>query len=248
MKTNYGLVAALLALLSASAIHAETSLVLDVAFGIRYVPPSVVSVPQGERVTVKAPSMITAAQWHKDGQPLTGATDPTLIFESANPADAGIYVYTPTGPGIPERGSQLLVLNVGPEQRFLNLSTRALAGTGDQTLIAGFVVGGTETKKVLVRAVGPSLAKFGMTGFIKEPLIKIFDSAGRPYVEHYDFAPGGRAAAIEEATRKTGAFPFIPGSKDAVDLVPFRAGAYTVQVGSGDGSTGTALLELYEVR
>lgn len=247
MKTNYGLIAAAAFLFGAGALYAETSLNLDVAFGIRYVPPSLVTVPQGERVTVKAPAGNVPSQWLKDGRPVDGATDPTLVIASATSSHAGVYVYTSTGPGIPERGSQLLMLNVGPQQRFLNLSTRALAGKGDQTLIAGFVVSGSETKAVLIRAVGPSLAKFGLTGFIKEPVLKVFDSAGRPYAEHYDFGPGGRAAAIAEATKKTGAFPFLPGSKDAVELMPFRAGAYSVQVESADGDTGLALVEIYEV-
>ena len=114
-------------------------------------------------------------------------------------------------------------------------------------MIAGFVVSGAEKKAVLIRAVGPSLAKFGLTGFIKEPVLKVFDSASRPYAEHYDFAPGGKAAAIAAATKKTGAFPLLEGSKDAVELMPFRAGAYSVQVESADGETGLALVEIYEV-
>jgi hypothetical protein len=247
MKTYYGLIAAAAVLFGTGVMYAETSLNLDVAFGVRYVPPSLVSVPQGERVTVKAPDWNRPSHWLKDGRALEGATEPVLVIPSATSSDAGVYVYTPDGPGIPERGSQLLMLNVGPQQRFLNLSTRALAGKADQKLIAGFVVSGPETKAVLIRAVGPSLAKFGLTGFIKEPVLKIFDSAGRPYAQHYDFAPGAKATAIADATNKTGAFPLLPGSKDAVELMPFRAGAYSVQVESGDGETGLALVELYEV-
>jgi hypothetical protein len=229
-------------------MRAETSLVLDVAFGIRYVPPSLVSVPLTERVTVTAPALGPNANWFKDGQPLVGATDPVLVIPSARASDAGVYIYSPAGPGIPERGSQALALNVGPQHRFLNLSTRAFSGPGDQKLITGLVVkGGPESKAVLIRAVGPSLAKFGINGFIKEPVLKVFDGAGRPHLERYDFPPGKKAEAIADATKKVGAFPLADGSKDAVDLIPFKAGAYTVHVDSADGSAGLALIEVYEV-
>lgn len=190
---------------------------------------------------ITAPAIGSNAQWFKDNRPIQGATTPTLVISSASPTDAGIYTYG---------GSQALLLNVGPQQRFLNLSTRALAGSGDQTLIAGFVVNGTNVKAVLIRAVGPSLAKFGITGFLAEPVIQIYDSTGKPYTDDYAYAAvvgGGKEAAIAAATEKTGAFPFIAGSKDAVDLRPFPPGAYSIHVTSKNGSTGLALVELYEV-
>jgi hypothetical protein len=250
MKAKIAFLVALAALHGASFLSAETSLRLDVAFGIRYVPPSNVTVPVGERLTITAPAMGADALWFRNAHPITGASNPTLVIPSASVNDAGTYVYTTPGPGIPERGSQLLLLNVGAQQRFLNLSTRALAGTGEQTLIAGFVVGGPDVKAVLIRAVGPSLAKFGLTGFIREPIITIYDSAGRLYTEDYVYPAvvgGDKKAAIAAATKKTGAFPLLAESKDAVDLRPFRAGAYTVHVTSSDASTGTALVELFEV-
>ena len=247
MKTKLRLISALATFLGAGVLRAETSLVLDVAFGIRYVPPSNVTIPVGERLTVRAPAMNATAGWMKDGKPLAGATDPIQVIPAVSVSDSGVYVYTTPGPGIPERGSQLLMLNVGPQQRFLNLSTRAAAGKEEQTLIGGFIVSGSDSKAVLIRAVGPSLSKLGVVGFMKEPRLRIFDSAGRPYAEHYDFPVGGKEAAIAGATGKTGAFPLTVGGKDAVELLPFRAGAYTVHVDSADGSTGIVLLEVYEV-
>ena len=250
MKTNSALLAAMLALAAPLGLSAETSLVLDVAFGTRYVPPSNVTVPVGERVTITAPPMTDDARWFKDGQELPGSSNRTLTLESAGMPDAGLYHYSPTTPGIPERGSQLLYLHVGAQQRFLNLSTRAAAGTGVQTLIAGFVVSGANEKAVLIRAVGPSLAKFGLTGFLSEPVMKIYDSSGQLYTNDYVYPAvvgAGKAEAISAATQKTGAFPLLANSKDAVDLRPFPRGAYTVHVTSNDNSTGLALIEFYEV-
>jgi len=251
MKTKILLCAVVLALFGGRSVSAETTLLLDIAFGIRYVPPSNVTVPVGERVTMSAPGVTdTGAQWHKNHAPIAGAFAPTFVIPAATAGDAGVYVYTPTSPGIPERGSQMLVLNVGAQQRFLNLSTRAATGTGEQTLIAGFVVGGAETKTVLIRAVGPSLAQFGVTGFLREPVITIYNSKGELYTVDFVYAAVvgvGKEAHIAEATLKCGAFPLIPGNKDAVDVRPFAAGAYTVHVTSKDGSPGVALVEFYEV-
>lgn len=64
--------------------------------------------------------------------------------------------------------------------RLINLSVRTSAGTGAQTLIAGFVVGGTDTKQALVRAIGPTLGAFGVTGVLADPptgvaLVEIYE-------------------------------------------------------------------------
>ena len=250
MTSKLALLASITALLCATGSSAETSLTLDIAFGVRYVPPSHVTVPKGERVTMTAPALSETAQWHRNNQPIPGAIERTLVIDAAATSDAGSYVYTPSSPGIPERGSQTLVLNVGAQQRFLNLSTRAAIGSGSQTLIAGFVVTGASEKAVLIRAVGPSLAKFGMADFLREPVITLYDSKGELYTHDYAYATvvgGGKEAAITAATLQAGAFPLIPGKKDAVDLRPFPAGAYTVHVTSRDGSAGVTLVELYEV-
>lgn len=250
MKLKLLPLATIAALLCANSLSAETSLTLDVAFGVRYVPPSRVTVPVGERVIVTGPALSETAQWHKNNQPISGAIERTLVIDAAATNDAGSYVYKPTSPGIPERGSQILVLNVGAQQRFLNLSTRAAVGNGAQTLISGFVVTGESDKAVLIRAVGPSLEKFGITDFLREPVITIYNSKGELYTNDYVYPAvvgGGKEAAIVAATLKSGAFPLIAGRKDAVDLRPFPAGAYTVHVTSRDGSAGVTLVEFYEV-
>src|SRR5688500_12694390 len=102
MKTKLLPVIAIAALLFTSSVSAETSLVLDVSFGIRFVPPSRVTVPTGERVSVTAPSLGEDAQWHKNNLPIPGATNRTLVIEAAAPTDSGSYTYG---------HSQTLVLN-----------------------------------------------------------------------------------------------------------------------------------------
>src|SRR3954467_15415526 len=63
-------------------------------------------------------------------------------------------------------------------EKLANISTRVEAGTGDNRLIGGFIVSGTASKKVIVRAMGPSLNNFGVTSALADPTLELHDSTG----------------------------------------------------------------------
>ncbi len=132
------------------------------------------------------------------------------------------------------------------EQRLVNISTRATAGSGDATLIAGFVVGGAAPKRVLVRAAGPALAAFGISSALARPVLRIF-SGETVVTQNAGWSTGVEGAAIADAATRAGAFAFAGGSADAAILINLAPGAYTAQVSSATGETGIALLEVYEV-
>ncbi len=124
-----------------------------------------------------------------------------------------------------------------------NLSTRGQVGTAANVLIAGFVVAGDTPKRVLVRAVGPSLAAFGVTGVLADPQLQIF-GGGSLVVENDNW--GGTPALIT-AAGQVGAFPLDAASRDAAVVATLPPGAYTAQVSGAGGGTGVALVELYDV-
>lgn len=233
----------------------ETSVTLDIGFGIRAVPPSRVTVPVGERLRIVAPNLGEGGTyiWTKNGRALPDASGNQLVLDYVVSADAGTYAWQFSTPATLPRPSQSLVLGVGPTDRLLNLSTRANIGGGaEQGLVSGFAVqAGAQPKKLILRAVGPSLAMFGVTTPLAAPVLRIFDSNGQPYTNGYVYPAvvGGPTyeTDLAESLARTGAFPLPAGTRDAVAMMPFPAGNYTAQVTSGDGTAGTVLLEIYEV-
>ena len=131
-------------------------------------------------------------------------------------------------------------------QNLVNLSTRAFAGTGNETLISGMIIGGTLPKRVLIRAAGPALAAFNLTGVLARPQLTLF-SGNTPVFVNAGWSTSTDAAAISTASAQTGAFAFAAGSADAAMIVTLAPGAYTAQVTGVGTTTGLALVEVYEL-
>lgn len=127
--------------------------------------------------------------------------------------------------------------------RWSNLSVRASVGSGAELLIAGLVVEGPAPRTVLVRAVGPSLAAFGVTGTLVNPRLALFEGPRLRY-ENDDRSDDVALASLE---RRAGAFALPAGTRDAALVATLRPGAYTLQVAGVAETTGVALVEVYEV-
>lgn len=136
-------------------------------------------------------------------------------------------------------------------QKVTNVATRGVVGTGPNQLIAGFVVSGNTAKKVLIRAVGPTLgaAPFNVGGVLSDPILKLVRSNGSDTIvrENDNWEMGNDAALINEAAAKVGAFPLAAGAKDAAILINLPPGTYSAQVTGPGTTTGVALVEVYEV-
>ncbi len=123
--------------------------------------------------------------------------------------------------------------------RLVNVSVLKSIATG-ATLTAGFVIGGTTSRTVLVRAIGPGLAALGVGGVMPDPRLTL--SGVTASNDNWGGDPQLTAAA-----NAVGAFALSdPTSRDAVLLVTLPPGQYTAQV-SGIGAGGTAIVEVYEV-
>jgi hypothetical protein len=128
--------------------------------------------------------------------------------------------------------------------RAINFSCRSQTAPGDGKLIAGFVVEGGNSKRVLIRGVGPSLAGFGVTGALPDPVLALYSGGSV-------IATAGTGWAADPTLGATfsfvGAFGLPAGSQDAAMTLTLSPGAYTVQVLSRTGASGVALVEIYEV-
>jgi poly(beta-D-mannuronate) lyase len=125
--------------------------------------------------------------------------------------------------------------------RLINVSARTQVGTDTSILICGFVLGGTTSKTVLIRAVGPTLARYGVTGLLADPRLELF--RGSTSLAVNDNWGGG--ATLASAFTSVGAFDLDAVSKDAALLVTLPPGAYTAQVSGVGNTTGVALVEVY---
>ncbi len=125
--------------------------------------------------------------------------------------------------------------------RLSNLSTRARL-SADSPLLTGFAIAGTGDRTVLLRAVGPGLATFGVTGVLTAPRLALYDANGVLLFENAGWAG---SSAVTQAGAVAGAFPLAVGSADSATVVTLAPGAYSIQV---TGNTdGVALAEIYDV-
>jgi hypothetical protein len=131
-----------------------------------------------------------------------------------------------------------------PASRVVSLSARSMVGQGDNILIVGFAISGTENKTLLIRGVGPTLTQYGVSGVLADPQLKLFNSAGVQIGQNDDWGGG---AALANAFTATYAFALPAASKDAALLVTLAPGVYTAQVSGVGNTTGIALIEVYEV-
>ncbi|NBQ56957.1 MAG: phosphodiester glycosidase family protein [Opitutaceae bacterium] len=173
-----------------------------------------------------------------------GSSDAALV---ANTRSGG-HLATVTGREMSDRGNVLLELyDAGGPGALTNVSARARISPQTGPLIAGFVVRGPAALTVLVRAIGPSLAAFGVRDFLAAPRLTLVKD-GVTLQVNTAWASAPNALEIWAAGRATGAFSIPAGSQDSALLVTLPPGGYTAIVSAADEGSGVALVEVYEVR
>jgi hypothetical protein len=121
-----------------------------------------------------------------------------------------------------------------------NLSTRGQVLADDGVLIGGFIIGGGETKPIVVRAIGPSLSG-EVSGFLADPMLELHDGNGDLLASNDDWAQGPDAALIQsESLAPTAA-------KESALQANLTPGNYTAIVSGAKGATGIGLVEVYDL-
>jgi len=151
---------------------------------------------------------------------------------------ADISSTSPEGIALDVVGYDLTAALIPPTPTLLgNISTRGLVQTGDQVLIGGFIITGTDPKPVIIRAIGPSLP---VTGALADPMLELHDASGATIASNDNWRSTQEAAIIATGVP--------PTNDDESALVETLApGAYTTIVSGVNGGTGVGLVEVYDL-
>src|SRR5947207_4169490 len=181
----------------------------------------------------------------------SGLSNPTgLAFDSSGnlfEADQGsdtIFMFTPAGSkssfasglsgpsGLAFRNSTAYLANI---------STRALVQTGNQLLIGGFIISGTGPKKLVMRALGPTLSSFGVPGALQNPILELHNGAGAliAFNDNWGDAPNKQQIIDAHLAPPNAAEPAI--------LATLDPGNYTAIVRGVNNTIGVALVEGYDI-
>ena len=233
------------------------------SFFVRVIPsaPFIVTQPTAVQTNSGRPVNLTVAvggssgfsyQWFKNGSAVTSgnvtntSSGSSLTFGSPNPADSGDFTVVIRN-SLGFATSQTVHLGVDETPRFVNIATRALAGRTDSPLIAGFVVAGPGTKRVMVRAVGPTLGSaFNLPGFLPDPVLSVYNSAGTLVYANDDWTSANDVSGLASAGTRLGAFTLAAASADSGGILTLSPGSYTAVVTGKNNATGLALVEVYE--
>ena len=197
-------------------------------------------------------------QWNLNGAPISGATDPVLLVSAATSANAGTYTCTASNSvsSVTSTSATLTVTTTSNPGFLSNLSARAQIGTGNNILIGGYAIGGTGTKNLLVRGVGPALAAFFGSGALATPQLTLLNG-GSVIASNTNWAAAPTAgpsvasdspmtAASLNFMNNLGAFQYTAGSLDTAMDVTAPTGNSTAQVSGVGGATGIGLVEFYD--
>ena len=170
-----------------------------------------------------------------------------FAYSSSSSLDAALVTSIDGGRTVqvygPSAGTVIVeAYDMGSENvpRFTNLSARNKVGLGGDIMIAGFTLTGSGIRNLLIRAIGPRLADFGVTGYLADPKLQIITRGG--VIENDNWS-----SSLIPTFSSVGAFGLVANSKDAAIVVSLPEGGYTVQVSGADGGVGEALIEIYEL-
>ena len=172
-----------------------------------------------------------------------------LELQPANPAEAVIVTSLPPGSYTAvlrsfdgSTGNALCELyDLAPGNSSVrNISTRGVAGTGDDVMIGGFIVGGTDSANVIIRAIGPSLTAAGVAGALSDPVLELHDGQGSLIFQNDNWRDDQEQQIINST---------VPPSndKEAAIVATLSPAAYTAIVRGSGSTTGVALVEVYSL-
>lgn len=129
---------------------------------------------------------------------------------------------------------------IKPFGQLLNISARLRTDTGDKVLIGGFIVNGSSSKKIIVRALGPSLGSFGVSGALADPIVELHDNTGAIIASNDNW---------KDTQQSQVAATGLPPNDDdeSAIVITLAPGAYTAIAHGASNTSGVVLLEIYDL-
>lgn len=209
----------------------------DGAFVTNYTFTLKVTVPEATLSAISGKALVKQATWILNGSAYGSTYTVSTTVYTAYGATYLILGLTSGGGG---GGSTTST------SKMVNISTRAIVAANGN-LNPGFVISGTGKKTLLIRAVGPGLAAFGVTGTMADPVLTVYSGATVIATNDNWSANSTQATALRSAFTAAGAFGLTDGSKDAAVLLTLDPGSYTALVSGTGGGGGDTIVEVYEV-
>jgi phospholipase/lecithinase/hemolysin len=159
--------------------------------------------------------------------------DQYLFWDDLHPTTGGHH-------DLANEANRLLSGAIAPLAKATNISTRGMVGTGEDVLIAGLIISGSQPKKVIIRALGPTLGALGVSGALADPTIAIVNSS------HVVVASNDDWRNTQEAQIAASGFA-PPNDLESAIIATLPPGSYSAVVSGKNGGTGIGLVDLYEL-
>lgn len=202
-----------------------------------------VSDPMVELYDSTGTMILANDNWSTNTEPLPNGTTPSSPLESAFVATLPPGNYTAVLHGVGASSGVALIELYSLDSttsQIKNISTRSEVGTGDKVMIGGVIIDGMEPTRVIVRALGPSLAAAGVSGALPNPVLELHNSNGSLLFQNDDWRDAQEAQIIATGVPPT-------DEREAAIVATLAPGNYTAIVRGKANSTGVALIEVYNL-
>lgn len=204
-------------------------------------------------ITFPAGRYVSSLDWSPDGTQLVFdlglQVDSGVVglLQRARPETNEIYVVNVNGTGLTQlrgsgNGTPSWSRTSASQQPITlgNISTRMRVGSGDNAMIGGFIITGSQSKKVIIRGMGPSLGAAGVQGALTDPLLELHDVAGAIIATNDNWQQAPNTTEIPNG--------FAPGdARESVIVTTLTPGTYTAVVRGAHGETGVGIVETYDL-
>jgi arylsulfate sulfotransferase len=170
---------------------------------------------------------------------------PANLLESATfqTLAPGAYTVIVTGANLAQGIALVELYDLSPQSnsKMANMSTRGFVGTLDDVLISGFTIGDVGSATVIVRALGPSLANYGLSGVLSDPILTVYDSTGAVIASNDNWLDNINWVDVQKNSLSP------PNEQESALVLHLPAGAYTAIETGANGETGIGLVEVYTI-